>query len=86
MGRQLPNILVTGTPGTGKSTTAKRLQESAPSLTYVDVSSLVKEKQLHDGWDEAFETYILDEDRVRSLIVITVQLTSRCGLTWAGVR
>ena len=62
--RKLPNILVTGTPGTGKSTTAKMLQERAPALKYVDIGALVKEKQLHDGWDEEFESYVIDEDRV----------------------
>ena len=62
--RQLPNILITGTPGTGKSTTARMLQEKAPALQYVEIGALVKEQQLHDGWDEEYQSYILDEDRV----------------------
>jgi ABC-type dipeptide/oligopeptide/nickel transport system ATPase component len=63
--RKLPNILIVGTPGTGKSTTAQLVQQAVPSMRHVEVGALVKDKQLHDGWDDEYECYILDEDRVR---------------------
>ncbi|CAH2069343.1 unnamed protein product [Thlaspi arvense] len=58
-----PNILITGTPGTGKSTTAAALAE-ATNFRHICVGDLVKEKNLHDGWDDKFESYILNEDLV----------------------
>lgn len=64
MPRRQPNILITGTPGTGKSTMAQALVAQAPALRLIEVSQLVKDKQLHDGWDEEYQTYILDEDRL----------------------
>lgn len=64
MARRLPNILITGTPGTGKSTTARMLEERVATMRHVEIGALVKEKQLHHGWDEEYETYILDEDLV----------------------
>lgn len=63
--RQFPNILVVGTPGTGKTTTAKEVVARAPAMRHVEVGALVKDKQLHSGWDEEFECHIVDEDRVR---------------------
>ena len=63
--RTQPNILVTGTPGTGKSTYARALVE-ATGLRLVDVGQLVKDNHLHNGWDEEYQSYILDEDRVRA--------------------
>ena len=33
-------------------------------MRLIDVGALVREKQLHDGWDDEYQTYILDEDRV----------------------
>lgn len=63
--RALPNILITGTPGTGKSTMAQQLQALAPVMRHIEVGALVKDKQMHNGWDNELETYEMDEERVR---------------------
>lgn len=55
--------MVTGTPGTGKSTTAQQVAE-AGALRYINVGDWVKEQQLHCGFDEEHEAYIIDEDKV----------------------
>jgi len=39
--RQKPNILVTGTPGVGKTTFCKLLVEYVPELKYLSVGDLV---------------------------------------------
>lgn len=59
-----PNILITGTPGTGKTTFAQALAERT-GLTYLSVGDLVKQHGLHEGWDAEFECHILDEDKVQ---------------------
>ena len=61
--RKKPNILVTGTPGTGKTTTSSALAE-ATQLRHINVGDLVKHKNLHDGWDDKLECYIINEDLV----------------------
>ncbi|XP_072956985.1 adenylate kinase isoenzyme 6 homolog [Typha angustifolia] len=61
--RSRPNILVTGTPGTGKTTTSSLLADAA-GLRHVNVGDLVKEKELHDGWDDELECHIINEDLV----------------------
>lgn len=61
--RRLPNVLVTGTPGTGKSTTCEQIAE-ATGLCYVNVGDLVKSQDLHCGWDDEFSCHIIDEDKV----------------------
>ncbi|KAJ2686098.1 factor activating pos9 [Coemansia spiralis] len=61
--RSSPNILVTGTPGTGKTTTAEMVAVAA-GLEKVTVGDLVKERGLHDGYNDEFDTYWLDEDKV----------------------
>ncbi|KAI9217410.1 AAA domain-containing protein [Blastocladiella britannica] len=62
-GRILPNILVTGTPGTGK-TTLSELLAAATSLNHINVGTLVKDKALHEGWDNDYECFIVDEDKL----------------------
>ncbi|VDQ08033.1 unnamed protein product [Trichobilharzia regenti] len=59
----LPNILITGTPGTGKSTVSKEVAERT-SFNYVSVNDVAKEGELYDGYDPDNQCHILDEDRV----------------------
>ncbi|KAG0216682.1 P-loop containing nucleoside triphosphate hydrolase protein [Mortierella sp. GBAus27b] len=61
--RDLPNILITGTPGTGKTTTSEMAAE-ATGLTHINVGDLVKAKALHEGLDKDYDSYILDEDKL----------------------
>lgn len=64
--RSLPNILVTGTPGTGKSTLLQALTAQVPQLHAVDISAMVRNNpELHSGWDDEYQSYVLDEDKVR---------------------
>ncbi|GMH17990.1 hypothetical protein Nepgr_019831 [Nepenthes gracilis] len=59
--RRKPNILITGTPGTGKTTMSSALAE-ATHLRHIEVGELVKQKNLHNGWDEEFNCYVINED------------------------
>ncbi|KAJ1904975.1 factor activating pos9 [Tieghemiomyces parasiticus] len=69
--RKLPNILITGTPGTGKTTMAE-LAAIKTGLHHIDVSALVKAEGLHEGHDTEFDTYILDEDKLLDALEIIV--------------
>lgn len=63
--RSSPIIVITGTPGTGKTTHAQLLSEHSPvPLQHISVSELVKEKMLYDGFDEEWQSYVVDEDKV----------------------
>lgn len=63
--RHSPVIIITGTPGTGKSTHAHLLSEESPiPLRHINVGEWVKERLLHDGYDEEWQSYIVDEDKV----------------------
>jgi adenylate kinase len=61
-----PNFLVTGTPGTGKTATCSLLA-SLTKLKHVNVGDLVKEKELHEGWDDELQCFIVNEDLVSFL-------------------
>ncbi|BBG24325.1 adenylate kinase family protein [Sulfuracidifex tepidarius] len=56
-------ILVTGTPGTGKSTLAMEISKEL-SLKLVSVSSLVIERKLYFDYDQLRKSYVMDEERL----------------------
>ncbi|KAL6063393.1 Adenylate kinase isoenzyme 6 [Balamuthia mandrillaris] len=61
--RTLPNILITGTPGTGKTSLSSTLAANT-GLKHIEVGTLIREKELHDGRDEEFDCFILNEDKL----------------------
>lgn len=65
MSRPLPNIIITGTPGTGKTTHCELLAEKCPELKHLSVNQVVKDRECHEGWDDEYQSWIVDEDKVR---------------------
>ena len=70
--RPFPVIIITGTPGTGKSTHAELLVNESPvPLRHINISEMVKEKSLYESFDEEWQSYNVDEDRVRGWLCHT---------------
>lgn len=57
-----------GTPGTGKSfhslLLSQSLQTTSTPLVHLNIGEIVKEKGFHEGWDEEWQSWIVDEDRL----------------------
>lgn len=84
--RQRPNILITGTPGTGKTTMCTALAE-ATQLRHINIGDLVREKNLHDGWDAELECHVINEDLVmqsRSFFFCSSTVVMNCLLRIVG--
>ena len=66
--RRLPNIIVTGTPGVGKTTTCAELISQSSStafqLRHLSINTIVKDKSCYDGYDDELQTSIVDEDKL----------------------
>ena len=68
--KPLPNILVTGTPGVGKTSLCALLENQLSEeydiegYQYVKLAELVNEKKLYKEWDKKFDVPIFDEDMV----------------------
>ncbi|MCJ1260214.1 factor activating pos9 [Lobaria immixta] len=63
MAKIKPNIIVTGTPGVGKTSHCALLAQNT-GLTHMSINQTVKERGCHDGWDEEFQSWIVDEDKL----------------------
>lgn len=74
MPRTYPNIILTGTPGVGKTTTAQQLVELSRTsgtssetqipLKHLSINKIAKEQNFYDSYDEELQTNVVDEDKL----------------------
>lgn len=64
--RYLPNIIITGTPGCGKTSHAESLitQLGSTKLNHISISDFAKERNCIDSYDSELETSVVDEDKL----------------------
>ena len=70
-------ISLTGTPGTGKTTVGKLLQQRG--IRTIELGDLVKEKKLYDSFDSERGSYDVDPD-VLDDAVSAMNITEDCVL------
>jgi adenylate kinase len=75
MARTSPNIIITGTPGVGKTSHAEQLAERT-GLKHISINTIVKDRECHEGWDEEYQSWIVDEDKAGFSSLSFVDLAS----------
>lgn len=65
-------FVIAGTPGTGKTTVCEqissKLRADGKSVTVLNLSEWIKEKKLFDEYDPHFDTYLIDEKKIRRAV------------------
>jgi len=60
-----PNILITGTPGVGKSNLCRALIEKDPNgIQWINIGAYAKEHDLLGPYDETYQCHELEEDKI----------------------
>ncbi len=67
-------IIVTGTPGTGKTTVAKHLANSCKA-TYIDVNRIIKKHHLKEGYDKKRKTFLVDTKKLNKIFITMIKET-----------
>jgi broad-specificity NMP kinase len=65
--RSSPNVIITGTPGVGKTVHCEQLAQDT-GLKHLSVNQIAKERDCFEEFDEERKSWVVDEDKVcRSL-------------------
>uniref|UniRef100_A0A915KZ92 Adenylate kinase isoenzyme 6 homolog n=1 Tax=Romanomermis culicivorax TaxID=13658 RepID=A0A915KZ92_ROMCU len=75
MRRTIPNILIVGTPGTGKTTLASLIAEKA-AFNHINISELSREKNFCDEFDHQRNCHVLDEDKLLDFLEDDLQVNA----------
>ncbi|CAG2103709.1 unnamed protein product [Medioppia subpectinata] len=60
--RERPNVLITGTPATGKTSICERIRRQLPDYEVMDVSHFCRNNGCIESHDNHLDTDIIDED------------------------
>ena len=61
-------IIVTGTPGVGKSVIAKNLAKKL-KFDYIDINKFVKDNKVYEGYDNKKRCYVVDVKKLNEALV-----------------
>jgi len=66
-------MIVTGTPGTGKTTVAKKLAKKYKA-EYIDVNVIIKDNGLRESYDKKRKSYVVDINKLNKVLakIITI--------------
>ncbi|KAL3458034.1 DUF1671-domain-containing protein [Aspergillus heterothallicus] len=62
-----PNIIVTGTPGVGKTVHCEQLAQDT-GLRHLSINQIAKDRGCYDTYDEELKTWVVDEDKLLDAI------------------
>ena len=65
-------IAVTGTPGTGKSTIARKLAKKL-NFCYIDINNTISKYNLFDGYDKKRKTKIIDTNNLNKKLIFEIK-------------
>ncbi|KAL2809490.1 DUF1671-domain-containing protein [Aspergillus granulosus] len=65
--RTSPNIIITGTPGVGKTVHCEQLALDT-GLRHLSINQIAKDRGCYDTYDEELKTWVVDEDKLLDAI------------------
>jgi len=78
--RTSPNVVITGTPGVGKTVHCEQLAQET-GLRHLSINQIAKQRECHEGFDEELKSYIVDEDKLLDTIEADV-MNGGCLIDW----
>ena len=80
----MKTIVVTGTPGTGKTTLAKNLAQKLNFL-YLDVNKIIFKYKLSEGYDNKRKTKIIDINKLNKRLILEIKNFKKQNKKFKGI-
>ena len=61
--RTSPNVIITGTPGVGKSVHCEQLVQET-GLRHLSINQVAQDRNCYESYDRELQTWVVDEDKV----------------------
>lgn len=81
--RTSPNVIITGTPGVGKTVHCEQLAQDT-GLRHLSINQVAKDRDCFESYDDELGSWVVDEDKVCSFssirliyLACMVHLTNR---------
>lgn len=80
--RYFPNIIITGTPGCGKTSHSELLasilnsnhkKDGEPAFEHLSISDVAKDRKCIESYDEVLDTSVVDEDKLLDLLEVDLE-------------
>ncbi|OJJ41296.1 hypothetical protein ASPWEDRAFT_732084 [Aspergillus wentii DTO 134E9] len=65
--RTFPNVIITGTPGVGKTVHCEQLAQET-GLRHLSINQVAKDRHCYETYDQELETWVVDEDKLLDAI------------------
>ena len=72
-------IIISGSPGTGKTTVAKKLAKEK-KYKYINVNNIIKENKLNEKYDKERDTNVIDIDKLNKVLIKIIKTENSPGL------
>ncbi|MBS3098325.1 AAA family ATPase [Candidatus Woesearchaeota archaeon] len=72
-------VIVTGTPGTGKTTLAKKLAKKL-DYDYIDINKVVKENKLNKEYDKKRKCYVVDINKLNKALIKIIKNSKKSSI------
>ncbi|HLD12663.1 MAG TPA: adenylate kinase family protein [Candidatus Nanoarchaeia archaeon] len=69
-------IIVTGTPGTGKTALAKTIAQQL-GATYIDIKKLIKPYHLAEGYDKNMQSYTITKEKLVNVLINVINASKK---------
>jgi len=77
-------ICITGTPGTGKTTLAKKLAKKL-DFCYLDVNESIKKHKLYESYDKKRKTKIVDIKKLNKFLIKEIATIKKFNKKYKGI-
>lgn len=68
--RTSPNVIITGTPGVGKTVHCEQLAQDT-GLRHLSINQVAKDRDCFESYDDELGSWVIDEDKVCSFSLYT---------------